>query len=496
MVEYTIAELVELRDLKLSAHNTAFNYYDSVKAPSYLNKRLSDFFAQNQHYTQNWMSLVVDSVRNKLLIEGLVVSDDDSRTQQMTKIWDDAQMACEADMVHEYCHICGESFLIAGLDSTGNPVAYANDPRAVVVVYGGDNPREITQACKFWLDGQTHMATVWTLQDGRVAEETFLGQKTQEKDEERAKKEQALSYTREWEPVFTNYTQIPVFHFRRSARNIKPEFYQVTSLQDTINKIFVTLGFSIENAADRIKWAITNSDLSDANRARAGDFVTIPPGSPNEQNVSVGEFTEADLTKLSSLIPQITGQIASITQTPGHYFNDSMGDSISGEALQAFEAPLIAKIKRYIRRHAAVWESAGAFLLTLSGKPTTTSEVTCNYADPRTTLTISQAQSRQTNVTAGIPIITQLRDEGWRKEDLDQLLADKAEMEGIVLDDAAREQVYQQMADRASAQMQPMITTALQLIADAATDKIINDDKLMMRLAEQARPSGTVTSEN
>jgi len=472
----TIAELVTLHDAKVSAHNISLQYYDSTRQPQYLTERLRDFFNQNTHYTMNWMSVVVDAVRNKETIEAFTVAGvektDDARTDILNTIWDRNQGACEADLVHEYVHATGEGCIVAGVDGDGKALFFANDPRCIEIVYGDTNPREIIQAAKFWMDGKTHKATVWTAQDDGVYEETLTGRSTTKTDAALAQIESGITYTSDGDPIKTAYPRVPVFHFRRSARNIKPEFYQVQSIQDSINKTFVALGFSIENAADRIRWAITNSDMSVFQQAKAGDVVAIPPSSQYEQQTALGEFGAADLQQISALLDGWVGNVAAITATPYHFFSNDGASGLSGEALQALESPLVAKITRYIRRLSPVWEDLAAFVLTVEGSATTTDEVTCTYADPRTTLVISQATARATNVQAGIPVTWQLRQEGYRESDIEQLLTDRVRETPPDMDEAALQEVYDRMSERNARMVEPILKEALDAISAAALDQI------------------------
>lgn len=489
----TIAELVTLHDAKVSAHNISLQYYDSTRQPQYLTERLRDFFNQNTHYTMNWMSIVVDAVRNKETIEAFTVAGvektDDARTDILNTIWDRNQGACEADLVHEYVHATGEGCIVAGVDGDGKAMFFANDPRCIEIVYGDTNPREIIQAAKFWMDGKTHKATVWTAQDDGVYEETLTGRSTTKTDAALAQIESGITYTSDGDPIKTAYPRVPVFHFRRSARNIKPEFYQAQSIQDSINKTFVALGFSIENAADRIRWAITNSDMSVFQQAKAGDVVAIPPSSQYEQQTALGEFGAADLQQISALLDGWVGNVAAITATPYHFFSNGGASGLSGEALQALESPLVAKITRYIRRLAPVWEDLAAFVLTMEGIATTTNEVTCTYTDPRTTLVISQATARATNVQAGIPVTWQLRQEGFRESDIEQLLDDRIRETPPDLDEAALQEVYDRMSERNTRLIEPILKEALDAISAAALDQI-RASKVVEQAAETVNNGG------
>jgi hypothetical protein len=484
MADLTMQKLQELKTEKQTAHTKSLAYYDSTQSPVYLSRRMRAFFTSNPHYKQNWVATVVDAVRSKLIVEGYNVGEEttdtdgvvqpDPRQEILNEFWDTGRMSVEADMIHEYCHAVGEAFLVAGVNSNGIAVGYAVDPRSVVIYYGGEDPRVITQAAYFWLDGEVNMATVWTVDDsGKVYEETLEAQRRTSMTETPATQNQ-LAYVSQGAPAPTNFPRIPVFHFRRSSRNIKPEFYQVQDLQDMINKTFVAQGFAIENAADNARVVITSGEVEELAGLKAGDVGAIPPAPHGVQPVSIHEFQGADITSLTSVIDSTIIAIASITNTPRHYFKgDGIGVGISGEALQAMEAPLVAKVRRYMRRHAPQWEAFGAFVLTIVGMKTDISEITCNYADPRTILTLSEAQARESNVRAGIPVITQLRSEGWRQSEIDQLLSDREAARELPLDEEAVEKAYDMLASRAEQAIEPMLEQALTFIADAALKKIV-----------------------
>jgi hypothetical protein len=485
-----MAELVNLKTTKSTEHDKNLQYYDAEVLPVYLNERMRVFFAANPHYTQNWMSLVVDAVLNKLIVEGLAVEGDKAKTDALDVLWDSLEMPIEADLVHEMTHATGEGFIVAGLDD-GNPVAFAHDPRTVVVYYGGKSPRDVTQAAHFWLEGNQHMATAWQLDDaGAVWEETLVGQK-QTSATETAATSLPMTYTPQDELHKTPYGLIPIWHFRRSRRNIVPEFRKVRPLQDSINKIFTALGYTIEHAANKVRWAITTQELTELARANAGDAVAIAPAPAGMQPVSLGEFQPEQFSEFADVIERWISAIGAITATPRHYFGGEGMGTLSGEALQAMEAPLIAKVRRYQRAHATQWESLGAFLLTQSGKPTTTDEVTCNYADARTVLPMSQAQIRLANVQAGMPLSTVLRDEGERQVKIDQVIADKRMEAGQSLDPAQNDALYEALSAKAAAQLEPMLEQALTFISDAALAKLAtpeNFDRLARAAQVKAAP--------
>lgn len=479
----TVQQMLQARTAKYAAHTQAYAYYDSTQTPRYMSRRVRDYFRENPHYIENWMAIVANAVIAKLIIDSVTVTDNDEKATALGELWRDQQMDSVADEIHENLVITGEAFLIVERDLQTNKVqSFSQDPRAVVVFYGSDNPLKITEAAKFYVeDGYK-----WLIHYTDTVFYIYQGPQILDGESPLAGGHENYRLVEETANPYGG--MIPVFHFRRSRRVIRPEFYQVTPLQDTINKMFVSLGMSAEFAAQKLRWAITNADVSNMQPGLPGDVIALPPSDTGEQPVSVGEWSAADLRQFVETISSKVASIASITSTPLHYFGTYAGASISGEALQALESPLVAKCDRYSRILAPIWAAASAFMLTLSGKPTTVSEITVVYKDPRTTLTISQAMSRKINVDAGMPLITQLRDEGWTASELEQLIADRLAETPALQEAEQLEKAYDVLAARNAKLIEPMLGTALKAIRDAAIAEMAKPENIERLSRAIARP--------
>lgn len=483
----TMAEIQTLKSSKVSTQSIDIAYYDGTRNPVYLTRRLQAFFDNAPHYKQNWSSLIVDAVVDKLTIEGMSVAasgEQDKRPARLDEIWDNEGLNQEADLVHLYAHMTGEAFMIAE-ELDGKARAFAVDPRAVVVYYGGVNPKEITQAAYFWLDGETFMATEWIVDNGAVYRQDYRGFKRTGTAETAANKTY-LSYEEVGELQATKLNRIPVFHFTRTGRGITSEFYKVKAVQDVINKTFVSQGFMIEKAADDIRYIITSGNVADVSKAKSGDVVGIAPAPANTQPVSVGSFSVADYNGLTNIIDNCVMAMSAITATPYFYFNRNTGTQISGEALQALEAPLVTKVSRYKKRHSPVWEALCAFMLTIEGMDTETSEITCNYSDSRTVLPMTEAQVLQINKSAGVPLITQLRQRGWRQNDIDEMLADRDAEMPVTMDEAAITELQDRITENTTAMIEPMLDQTIQLISDMALKRATESVDLIARQVQNA----------
>ena len=124
------------------------------------------------------------------------------------------------------------------------------------------------------------------------------------------------------------------------------------------------------------RWALTRQDAS--NGTEAQDF----EDSDSENNSAlkngpgnlwildniekVGEFSTADPKVFWDPIKDTVRSMASLTQTPLHYF-EKTGNVPSGEALRVAEAPLIKKVDRRKQSFGSTWREMFRFILDAYG---------------------------------------------------------------------------------------------------------------------------------
>jgi hypothetical protein len=148
------------------------------------------------------------------------------------------------------------------------------------------------------------------------------------------------------------------------------------------------------------------------------------------------------------------------------------------------ESGLIKKVYRYMARTEGTWRDLCAHMLALDNMPGIESQtITVNWDDPRTVQPLSQAQTREANVRAGVPIITQLRDEGWRESELDQLKQDSMEAGGAPAEMLAP--ITEPQFAVTEAQLGPIIEAVTTTIGDVAIAKILEGGRLEKLIAAQ-----------
>lgn len=405
-IETDLKLAFETLKAKKGIYDKLWNYYDGNQPLRYSSSRLKEIFKSlDAKFTQNWCEVVVDSVLERQYLRQFVVPNDEQATKQANELFEALEMDLDADDVHLCALVTGEAFVVAWLHEGGVPEIYYNDSRLIHAFYEEENPRNLRMAAKWWVSNKkTYLRLFYP--DVVVDFEADTHEPTQ-----------AGAFK---EIAHEPHTQgrVPVWHFRRERRAIKSELSpSVLDTQDAINKLFADMMVSGEFGAFRQRYVISNAELGVLKNA-PNEIWDLPAGDGLSQPTTVGEFSETNLTNYMNSMQSLASSIGKMTRTPASYFWLGARSDPSGEALMAMEGPLNKKTEKYNRRHALVWEKLMQHL-------TGVAEIRAVYADPRTVQPLTQAQTRQANTTAGLPLRTQLRAEGWTQSALEQMEADK-----------------------------------------------------------------------
>jgi len=418
----------EMLTAKKPLYDKYFNYYDGKAPLIYSRERLRDIFASiNARFTQNWCAVVIDSLLERLSLMQFVIAENEADTEFINREWQLSDMALDADDAHLTALVTGEAYVIAWKEEGEPATAYYNDPRNVHLFYSGDNPRRKRFACKWWVGDDDHRYLTLYYPDrleyyrsaNSIAKTTVAtGTLVIANDVQTA-----ASFG---EPLIAAnpYGEIPVFHLRRESRTIKSELTNIIEIQDSINKLLSDMMVAAEYGAFKQRWVISQVDVRGKFKNSPDEIWAIPAGDGEGQQTSVGEFTPTELGNYLSAVEQMVQSVAVISRTPKHYFLAQGGDP-SGEALIAMEAPLNKKAQKYIDRFSSTWRKVAQFMLKLEGKEIDELDITATFDRPETVQPMTNATIRKTNVEAGIPLTTQLRDEGWTQQELDDMQEDK-----------------------------------------------------------------------
>ncbi len=418
---------------KAAAYETLWNYYDGKQPLVYSAERLRQIFRSiDARFTENWCAVVVDAMLDRVSLVSFTVDGDEAAGALLNALWAATELDLDAEDAHLATLVCGEAFVIAWANddpSTAAPndsaadqdasvrgvQAYYNDPRLCVAFYDADQPRLLRSVAKWWVgdDGRRYLTLYYAdrleyyVSRGKAAEVSA-----------------ATAFVAAEPPSAPNpFGVIPVFHLRRTRRALQSELQNVIEPQNASNKLLADMMIAAEFGAMRQRWIISQSDPGNLPNSPNANW-WIPAGDGVGQQSAVGQFEQTDLGNYLDAIDRLTAAIAIISRTPKHYFFTQGGDP-SGEALIALEAGLNKKCAKFIGQVTPVWRQVAAFLLRLAGRPVDPARIAPVWAEARTVQPRTQAEVREINVRAGLPLVTQLRDEGWTAVQLADLAADQ-----------------------------------------------------------------------
>lgn len=452
MAEITDLELaVATLKYKTEAYCRYFDYYENRQPLIYSRERLREIFKDiSARFSENWCAVVIDSVHERIQLQRITIADDEATTKTLDDLLTSTDLLLEADDVHLAALVAGESYVIAWPDEeTGEPTAYYNDPRNVHLFYEADRPRVKRYGCKWWIgdDGHRYINLYYTdrieyYKSLRQVQTLSDGILTIHQDVSNGKS--FGDATTEMNP----YKAIPIFHFRRDRRIISSELHNIIEPQNAVNKLMADMMVAAEFGAFKQRWAISSADTSVLKNA-PNLIWSIPPEDGEGQPATVGEFEITPLSNYLEAIDKLTINIAIISRTPKHYFFGQGGDP-SGEALIAMEAPLNHKAQKYINRFIATWSEVAAFMLLLAGNGEIDDNAIIPVFDkPQTVQPYTQALIRKESVAAGIPLMWQMKQEGYTEQELQELEDTRTEQA-----DADMERTSQLMEQQASARAQ------------------------------------------
>ena len=400
---------------KQAAYNTYWRYYRGDQPVTYTAERLREVFRNlDARFVENLAALVIDSVSDKLTLKGITIKGMNDAQAQIDGIFGQVGLELVAEDVHETSLVTGESYLIVWKDETDGVLGFFNDSRMVHVFMDTENPYKTRFASKMYAmdDGKVSLVQYYPdhleyyMTRNKVAAGTDLAVKLFEKTDQKE----------------NPYGIVPVFQFRLH-RDVRSELVNVIPLQNAVNKLLADTLVAAEFGAFRQRWVISNSGTAQFKNA-PNEIWDVPAADGVGQATQVGDFQPTDLANYLNAIDKLATAIGIITRTPKHFLYGQGGDP-SGEALIAAEAPLNRKAADYISRLTPTWRQALSFALTLLGRPVEPSAITLQYERPETVQPLTQSIIRQNSITAGIPLVTVLKREGWTDREIADMQAEK-----------------------------------------------------------------------
>lgn len=416
---------------KQAPYTALWDYYEGRNELRFASTKMAQVFRDmGARFSENWMSVVVRSVTDRMVLQAPLIANQYAQTKTLGELYEDSGLIHDESAVHECMAVTGEAFVILWREEDGTPQAYYHDSRLCHAEYDFANPRRLRFAAKWYADeeGYVHVTLYYPERSEHYISHNVI------LSEHRNAGVASVLATIASESAFrlddllggvvvNEYEEIPVYHFRTTPRRAVSLMQDVVRLQDACDKILSDMMVSSEYGAMKQRYIISNADVSGLKNA-PNEIWQIPAGVEGEQATSVGQFDATELGNYLNVLNRLSTSIGVISQTPKHYFYQQGGDP-SGEALIAMEAPLTRKIQRLQQTVRPVWQNLFAMLLRQAGKPVPAlRDIWVPYEQVETVQPMTNAQIVATYKQVGLPLATSLKERGWTEKEIAEIAGD------------------------------------------------------------------------
>jgi hypothetical protein len=352
---------------------TAEAYYEGTESEVFASPRWYSLLTNTgTDFRFNFSRTVVDSVLNRLEINNITAMTEEA-TKRINDIWQMNDLQIDADEIHRRALVFGDCYSIVWTDVNGEITVDYNSPLTTIMIYDDENPRIKKFAAKLW---QTEDPNDYT---NKIARLNMYYPDRIEKYEMFGEVENVVSQNgfSLIDVIENPWGEVPVFHFRTSKQYGRPEHQDAYGPQDAINKLIITHMNTVDYQGAPQRYALSgggnNQEFEDFDDdGTAEENIGKLKNGPGElwylKGISkVGEFSPADHKVFTEPVKDFVRSMASITNTPLHYF-EKTGNVPSGESLRTAEAPLLKKVEDRQITFGSTWADLFRFILKIDNE--------------------------------------------------------------------------------------------------------------------------------
>jgi hypothetical protein len=377
----------------------------------------------------NFMALVVDTVEERLKVDGFRLSSSSDPTSDKASwdIWQRNGLDSDSQTAMVESMVKGVSYLSVWPGDGGATIA-VEDPLETIVAYeAGSGYRRRAAALKLWRDDWSgDMRANVHLPEGIYKFSAKVG----EFDD--------VASTR-WKPLPGNdhfapnplkvVSIVPLRNRPRLLHEGQSELDGVHRTQNQINGLLFLLALAGYFGAHKQRWATGLTIMEDEKTGAPVEPFDVDVGKlwvAEGENVKFGEFTQTDLNGYIKAIEQKVLHIAVTTRTPRHYLIES-GQSPSGDAIKSAESGLTFKVERKMRAFGEGFEEAIRLARRFEGEEDSPVDSEIVWADPATRTEAERTDAAIKRFQAGLtPWEQTMEDLGYTQTQIARMSAQRA----------------------------------------------------------------------
>jgi hypothetical protein len=367
----------------------------------------------------NFCRPVVDAVQNRLEIAA-VQGTSDTGSKVIDETWEFNELGLDSNEIHRWALVYGDCYAMVWPDEEGNIEISYNTPLTTTIVYDPEHPRRKLYALKMWeSEDGTHL--------------NIYGPDTIDKYFTQSKE---VTEGAQWslqDSIENPFGEVPVFHFRTMRPFGRPEHKDAFDAQNYINKQFIQSMITADYQGAPQRYALSKIESSseiedfeegDTDRENIGALKNGPGEVWYMKGVDkVGEFKPADPEVFWKPIKDTVRSMASLTNTPLHYF-EKTGNVPSGEALRVAEAPLIKKVADRKQSFGQSWRDLFKFVLKANGLE---EDVQVKWVEVESLDELERLDAALKKRNEGLSLQQVMREQGYDEEVFARVIAEAKE---------------------------------------------------------------------
>lgn len=350
-----VRECADLGSDRIGRYRLYEDYYDGEQHTRLLDRAKLYLQTSGVRFAENVIELVIDTLADRLNVEGFNVEDNEPASDWLTKtLWPRNRMGEKQGIVHTEVPKLGDGFLIVDYsEASGMPRIRWNHPRLIKPVYDDGDSEQMLYAVKKWAtSGKSASNPTGAL---IIRLNIYFPDRVEkwfsiDKDGQNW----AQWYDLDGEAWPTPWTVsgelpgdgaeaddpigIPVIHFRNKPKGRQFGRSEVRGLipyQAEINKQVLDLFYVMDAQGWQWPWFSGVTDTDDF-RMAVGDVVKLA-----NPDAKAGQLPAADPRPLLEAIQATYQRLAAKSRTPMHDLDN--GEPPSGEARKTAESGLVKK---------------------------------------------------------------------------------------------------------------------------------------------------------
>ncbi|MFE9949299.1 phage portal protein [Streptomyces sp. NPDC005531] len=353
-----LTRLIRCHDKDLPDLKRLNSYYEGTQPLSYMAPELQAELQETvRQVVINWPRLVVDSVEERLDVEGFRFPKEPDSDDELWRIWQANDMDEQSQQGHLDALVMGRAYVVIGTreDDDNTPLVTVE---SALDMFAEFDPRTRVPraAVKRWSEEG---------EDGKVAHATlYLPNSTSWWVQEKGHWIEDPEHERDAHEIGEVMVEVLANRPRLKCPNGVSELTDVIPLSDAACKVATDMMVSAEYHATprRVAFGFGEDDFVDADGRRVSAFSRIigrmwaTEKNRKEDGADVIQFPEATLSNFHETIKQLASLVASLSGMPPHFLGHATDNPASADGIRSAETRLVKRSERRQRGNGGTWE--------------------------------------------------------------------------------------------------------------------------------------------